>query len=338
LYFVPKIPRYTCLKALVVSPLLKAPRNADNYVMEPCPPARRAGIFPKSVLPGVSAFLLLCLSCASPAPAPVNSAPEKAVPAALPHPKASLSFDRIEAETPERLALWFNLEAENPRDEDARILAPAWRAAFNGETNVSDIAFTTPQALLAGGEKAAFPLRLDVDPKKLLKDTAGEGDCEAELAFDLVFDYGGGKTAAIPVKAAAAFPLILEPEFRIVSVAVKKAELVDTRFKVKIRLSNPNFFPVELSAFSFELYNGSRLWAGGSRRNIMLIPQGQSAETDLFLTMNFIDMRRGLLDQVIAMEQIDYRFAGEATVSTGIDYLPHFRWKFDQSGRSVVVN
>jgi hypothetical protein len=70
----------------------------------------------------------------------------------------------------------------------------------------------------------------------------------------------------------------------------------------------------------------------------MLIPQGQSAETDLFLTMNFIDMRRNLLDQVIAMEQIDYRFAGEATVSTGIEYLPQFRWKFNQSGRSVVIN
>jgi hypothetical protein len=54
--------------------------------------------------------------------------------------------------------------------------------------------------------------------------------------------------------------------------------------------------------------------------------------------MNFIDMRRSLLDQVIAMEQIDYRFAGEATVSTGIEYLPRFRWRFNQSGRSVVIN
>jgi LEA14-like dessication related protein len=301
-----------------------------------CPGVRRAAGLPKIVLPGVSAFLLLCLSCASPAPASVESA--RPAPATLPRPEASLSFDRIEAETPERLTLWFNLKAENPRDKDARILAPAWRAAFNGETDAQGIVFTAPQGSLAGGEKTVLPLRLDVDPKKLLKDTAGEGDCEAELDFDLVFDYGGGKTEIIPVKAAAAFPLIFEPEFHIVSVAVKKDELIDTRFKVKIRLSNPNLFPVELSAFSFELYNGSRLWAGGSKKNIMLIPQGQSAETDLFLTMNFIDMRRSLLDQVIAMEQIDYRLAGEATVSTGIDYLPRFRWKFDQSGRSVVIN
>jgi LEA14-like dessication related protein len=295
--------------------------------------ARRITAFPKSVLAVVSALLALCFSCASPAPAP-----EKAAPAALPRPEANLSFDRVEAENPEYLTLWFRLEAENPRGEDARITASGWYVAFNGKKDVPGVVFTAPDELLAGGEKTALPLRLDVDLKALPKDTAAEGDCEAELGFDLVFDFGGGKTETVPAKAAAAFPLILEPEFHIMSVAVKKAELVDTRFKVKIRLRNPNFFPVELSAFSFELYNGSRLWAGGSKRNIMIIPQRQSAETDLLLTMNFIDMRRNLLDQVIAMEQIDYRFAGEATVSTGIEYLPRFRWKFNQSGRSVVVN
>ena len=312
---------------------------ADNYFMKriPCRFSPRTGGFPKSLLFGVSALLALCFSCASPAPAPMESPPERAAPAALPRPKASLSFDRVEAENPEDLTLWFNLDAENPRGEDARIAVSVWYASFNGETEVPGVAFTAPQGFLAGGEKTTFPLRLEVDPKKLLKDTAA-GDCETELGFDLVFDFGGGKTETIPVKAAAAFPLIFEPEFHIMSVAVKKAELIDTRFKVKIRLRNPNFFPLELSAFSFELYSGSRLWADGSKRNIMVIPQGQSAETDLLLTMNFIDMRRNLLDQVIAMEQINYRFAGEAPVSTGIEYLPRFRWKFNQSGRSVVIN
>jgi LEA14-like dessication related protein len=328
--------------------LQEAPVNADNRIMKLYAPrrcfsrrykrpgARRIARIFKNVLPGVSVFLVFCLSCASPHPAPVEFTPEKAVPAVFPGSEAKLSFDHVEAENPERLTLWFNLEAENHRNEDARILAAGWSAVLNGDTDTPDADFTAPRGLLAGGQKTVFPLRLDIHPKKLSKDT--EAECKAELGFDLVFDYGGGNTETVPVKASAVFPLILEPEFRIMSVAVKKAELVDTRFKVKILLRNPNFFPVELSAFSFELYNGRRLWADGSRRNILLIPQGQSAETDLFLTMNFIGMHRNLLDQVIAMEQIDYRFAGEATVSTGIEYLPRFRWKFDQSGRSIVIN
>jgi LEA14-like dessication related protein len=314
---------------------------ADNWSMRLCVPAR----FPsQSFFVIVSVLLSLCFSCASPAPA--ESAP------ALPRPQASLSFDRVEAEGPGRLLLRFNLEAENPRGGDARITASVRRAVFNGKTDVPGITFTAsrefasqglalqgpaPQGFVAGGGKTALPLCLELDTETCLRDAAG-GGCETELGVDVLFDFGGGDTETIPVKALAAFPLILEPEFRIVSVTVKKAELIDTRFNVKALLVNPNFFPVELSAFSFELYNGASLWADGGKRNVMVIPQGQSAETDLLLTMNFAGMRRGLLDQVIAMEQIDYRFTGEATVSTGIEYLPQFRWKFDQSGRSAVTD
>ncbi|MDR1411397.1 MAG: LEA type 2 family protein [Spirochaetaceae bacterium] len=282
----------------------------------------------KRPLPVFFVFFAFCLSCASP--------PPPGEPAPLPRPAARLSFDRVEAESLEQLTLWFSLEAENPRGKDARLASSGLRVVSNGKTALSGVAFTAPEGLVAGGGKLGLPLRLNIDAGELLKDAGGERG--VELSFDLVFDYGGGGTEKIPVKAAASFPLILEPEFRIVSVAVKKAELIDTRFAVKILLKNPNFFPVELSAFSFELYSGGRFWAGGSKKNIVLIPPGQSAETELLLTMNFIDMRRDLLDQVIAMEQIDYRFTGEATISTGIEYLPRFRWKFDQSGRSPVVN
>jgi LEA14-like dessication related protein len=267
-----------------------------------------------AVLPGVFVFLALCLSCKSPAPAAVEAEP---APAVLPAPRASLTFDRIEAEDLERITLWFNLEAENLRPESVRFVSAAWHAVFNGEPGAAAKNFTALEGALPPGEKSVFPARLDIAPEALLENSAGAGtDCEAELSLDLVFDYGEGKTETVPVKAAAVFPLIRKPEFRIMSVAVRKAELIDTRFKVKIRLKNPNIFPVELSAFSFELYNGGRLWAGGKRRNILSIPQGQTAETEFFLTMNFIGMHRNLLDQVIAMEQIYYRFAGEATVST----------------------
>ncbi|MDR1127757.1 MAG: hypothetical protein LBL20_00465, partial [Treponema sp.] len=231
-----------------------------------------AARFPKNTLPAFSLFLAFCLSCASPAPPTGESAP-------LPRPRAGLSFDRVEAESPKHLTLWFNLEAENPRSKDARLAPSAWSALFNGKAIPPGSVFIVPEGPVAGGGKLAAPLRLDIntpdiDAKEFSEDTAGE--CKAELAFDLVFDYGGGETEKVPVKAAASFPLILEPEFRIISVAVKKAELIDTRFKVKIRLKNPNSFPVELSAFSFELYHVGSLWASGSRKNIMLIPPGQS--------------------------------------------------------------
>jgi hypothetical protein len=53
--------------------------------------------------------------------------------------------------------------------------------------------------------------------------------------------------------------------------------------------------------------------------------------------MNFINMRRELLNEVIALGQVPYRFTGEALVDTGIPMLPSFRMDFDRSGYSAVI-
>jgi hypothetical protein len=52
--------------------------------------------------------------------------------------------------------------------------------------------------------------------------------------------------------------------------------------------------------------------------------------------MNFINMNRGLLDEIAALRQVDYRFTGTALVNTGFAFLPHFRWTYDSSGRTLV--
>ncbi|MDR2110799.1 MAG: LEA type 2 family protein, partial [Spirochaetaceae bacterium] len=91
------------------------------------------------------------------------------------------------------------------------------------------------------------------------------------------------------------------------------------------------------SAFTYELYGAGRFWAAGEERDIMVIPAGGAGETELLLAMNFLEMKRELLDQVVAMRRVGYRFAGEASVSTGIPYLPRFTMSFDRSGDSPVV-
>jgi LEA14-like dessication related protein len=176
----------------------------------------------------------------------------------------------------------------------------------------------------------------------VLADIPGSGTLKQEeyragLSLDLGFIFDSGESLRVLASAEALFPPIREPEFIITAIAVKKAELINTRFKVNLRVENPNYFPVELSALNYELYGGGRFWADGQEQDILYIPPGGAAETELFLVMNFINMRRDLLDQVIALKQVRYRFTGEATVSTGIHYLPRFRTHFDRSGNSVVI-
>jgi LEA14-like dessication related protein len=284
-------------------------------------------------------FLLLLASCATRVPPPVETAPVPPPPAASPdQPRARLVFDRVEAAAPKGLTLLFRLEADNPGKEAARLRTAGWKVAVNGIELEEEGTLTLEGASLAAGSSGVFSLRLEtVLAAEMLAGAPGGREGEATLIADIVFTYSSGGEAAIQAAAAASFPLIREPEVRITAIAVKKAELVNTRFKVSLKIDNPNVFPVELSAFSYELYNGGRLWADGAKEDILVIPPESSAETDLFLVMNFINMSRELLNQVTALRDINYRFTGEASVGTGIEHFPQFNIKYDLSGYSEVT-
>jgi hypothetical protein len=43
-----------------------------------------------------------------------------------------------------------------------------------------------------------------------------------------------------------------------------------------------------------------------------------------------------MLDKVIDMDMVRYRFAGDVLVDTGVAWLPQFRMDFDKSGYSEV--
>jgi hypothetical protein len=173
-------------------------------------------------------------------------------------------------------------------------------------------------------------LRLDLD----LPEAGGDFD-EYRLTLALLL---AGPDGDLPLQAETVFPRIREPEFIITSIAILKDELVNTRFKVELRIENPNIFPVVLSSFNYELYGRERFWANGRERDVLEVPARGFAETRLLLVMNFINMPRGLLDEVISLGNVLYRFTGEVLVDTPVPLLPSFRMDFDHSGTSTVLN
>ena len=128
---------------------------------------------------------------------------------------------------------------------------------------------------------------------------------------------------------------LLEPAFFISSITIMQAELINTRLKVKLRIENPNPFPVSLSSFKYELYGEGRFWADGTEKNVFTVPASGFAEKDLFLVMNFIDMGRDLLDKVIAMDFVAYRFSGNVVINA-MD-MPVLTKSFNLEGESEVT-
>jgi LEA14-like dessication related protein len=134
-----------------------------------------------------------------------------------------------------------------------------------------------------------------------------------------------------------ALPVVYPPVFNITDIAILQAELINTRFRVGLRIDNPNPFPIELSAFTYRLYGNGLFWAGGHERNVLTVNGNSSLSGNIFLLMNFIDMDRNLLDQIIQLEDVNYRFMGNVQVSTGVEDLPKFNSSFALSGYSRVL-
>jgi LEA14-like dessication related protein len=228
------------------------------------------------------------------------------------------------------------LKAENSGAEPVRIRAEGFRAAVNSVEQNELSGLALEEEILEAASSGSYPLRfetaLTAELFRDLQDPAGE----AALSAELVFTYASGEEIKTTVEALGIFPIIRKPEVRITAIAVKKADLINTRFKVSLRIDNPNSFPVELSSFNYELYNAGRLWADGVKEDVLAVPPESSAETELLLVMNFLNMNRELLNQVAAMRDISYRFTGKAEVSTGIGYFPGFSIKYDLSGHAEV--
>jgi LEA14-like dessication related protein len=285
----------------------------------------------------------LIVACAN-SPVPETQRP--------PFPVPTLAFNGIQAATPDDLSLSFALAIENPFPTPAFAVFDSWRVEVNGRTADSGFSLDGWDSgfAVSAENTASFPLQLLMDvaalaetglaPEdnyevKLITVMRFSGDAEAAASFQAaLYD---GYSAPFVVSATAAFPGVRAPVFSITDIAIFQAELINTRFRVGLRIDNPNPFPVELSSLSYVLFGNGRFWAEGIERNIIEVPPKSFVQGNVLLLMNFMGMRRELLDQIINLVDVSYRFSGAAKVTTGIDHLPEFTTRFDLYGFSQVV-
>jgi len=129
---------------------------------------------------------------------------------------------------------------------------------------------------------------------------------------------------------------IKDPVFEVTSIYIVQADLVVTEFEAVIRIDNPNVFDMELSSLKYELHGNGRFWADGVVKGILQIPASSSGETKFKFEMNFINMNRALLDDVINRRRVNYRFKGNAEVKPNLPKVNAFNVDFDCSGFSDV--
>jgi LEA14-like dessication related protein len=257
------------------------------------------------------------------------------------NPRVQIAFERLEAKTAEHITLYYVLQVDNPRSIPASMEISQWQLTVNDlvQYEGTNLFFTVEDPTVEAAGSAQFPLGLEVD----LSNYTDSGEeildiyqarLEADMVFTFVLSEEGTTTH---LSKEVFFPRIREPKFTVTTIVVNQDELINVRLRVGLRIDNPNKFPLELSSLTYAFYGDDHFWANGTDPAVQHIPAEGSAQTQLFMMMNFIDMNRKLLEDILTTKRIYYRFTGEAAVFTTIEYLPQFLMDFDLSGDSVVL-
>jgi LEA14-like dessication related protein len=274
------------------------------------------------------AFLMSFSGCSGVPPA---AAPQSAL-------QIAMAFDRIEASGPDNVMVYFFIHASNSGTEGVVVELEKSRIFVNGKELSAGFSGSAETTRIDPGTQEQIKAACSLDLKKLDPSLPLETEeLDTKTVLELAFTFDSGERGSVVTGADFSFPRVQEPRFSIVSIAIMQAELINTRFRVKVRIENPNPFPMTFSSFAYELYGHDRFWADGNETEVYTISENGETEENLFLVMNFINMQRNLLDQVIAMRNVRYRFKGKAEIGTGIEYLPSFTTAFDIQGDSEVV-
>jgi LEA14-like dessication related protein len=274
-----------------------------------------------------------------------SSCKSEPLPSAEPAPfqpsSFSMAFSGVEADDPAHMSMFFTLEAEPPLPPDGSVKISSWQIEIDGQDAGAAFSLEYPQGdtlSMRTSNNSQMPLKLNMDIDALAANGLGPKDeYSTALIAELEYSQGANPSEKVKVRSSAVIPGVQPPRFNITEIAILKAELINTRFRVGLKIDNPNPFPIELSAFSYNLYGNGLLWADGADKNIIRIREKSSIQGNVMLLMNFINMNRTLLDQVSKLENVNYRFTGDVQVSTGIDFLPKFNDGFDISGYSRVL-
>ena len=228
------------------------------------------------------------------------------------------------------MSVSFTLAAANPGAGLAELESLGWSLFFVEEQVSSAV---IPQvALLEGGASTELPVAVEV----AVPASAGtEIDFTIRAAAARV--AAGGPPIASSVEIRGRVPVIREPIFSVMSIKIKKAELINTKFEVVLRVENPNAVPLSLISLAYELFGDRRLWIDGSTGETIRVPANGSVDRKLSLAMNFINMKRDLLDQVIRLRVVDYHFKGNARIATEFPDFPEFSMPYDLTGQASVV-
>jgi len=114
------------------------------------------------------------------------------------------------------------------------------------------------------------------------------------------------------------------PKISVRSLEVVKLGWPKQHFKIRLRVKNPNAFPLSFANMNFKLYlNKKQFTTGKSNPNVTLSAFGEQC-LSINIVSNLMDILGGWKDwkKAIKGRQLNYRIVGNVTIWEGTPQIP----------------
>ena len=128
-------------------------------------------------------------------------------------------------------------------------------------------------------------------------------------------------TGAALLAACSTLPKdLMTPKVEVLAVQVTSADMFAQRFKLRLRVQNPNDLELPVRGFEYEVFMMGDSFAEGVSGESFLLPARGEAEFDMMVTTNFVSSFGRLLSRVSGgkLENIDYEISGKVMVEKGM--------------------
>jgi LEA14-like dessication related protein len=137
------------------------------------------------------------------------------------------------------------------------------------------------------------------------------------------------RVASVLVVAALAFAVaacstlgrdLQSPKLSLVGVQVLSGDMFAQRFKVRVRVENPNDLELPVRGLEYQIILMGDSFADGTSADSFLLPARGEAEFDMLVTTNFVSSFGRLLSRVGGgkLEDIEYELSGKVFVEKGM--------------------
>ena len=123
------------------------------------------------------------------------------------------------------------------------------------------------------------------------------------------------------VAACSSMPSNLRaPTCELVGVQILSTDMFAQRFKVRLRVDNPNDIELPVNGLEFTVFMAGDRFAEGMGNEQFVLPAKGNAEFDMLVTTNFVSSFGRLLSRTSngKLEDVEYEIVGKIAVDKGV--------------------